>query len=76
MVFGDALIAAAIGAETFAKREVDIQTDSLLLSELIESFSDQNVPVSLSYVVFPKWYSWIGGIAGYRPIVFSDQVWG
>lgn len=74
MVFGDSRVATAIRAETFAKRQMDINAYTLIGIGFFETHFNRAQPFFLRWRVAPMRHSGIRGVSRPRNIVFRDQI--
>ena len=73
VVGGDLLIAAAINAKGFAKRQVDIKAQAFGPVARGKTGMKFGCPPRNIQIVFPKGNGWITGISGNRPIIFFEE---
>ncbi len=73
MVLGDLFIAAAIGTQRFAKRQMNINTDPIGSILFVELVCKLLFPSFNADLVLPEWNSRVAGIPGQRLIVLSYQ---
>src|SRR3990167_6040776 len=72
MIFSNGSIATAKSAESFTKRNVQIERPARTL--LIEAGTNAFDPLRLGRSFFPIWHGWIACIARHRHIIFFQKI--
>ena len=73
MLGSDLFIAAAIGAERLAKRQVYIQTDTLGRVPGVKLLPEKSGPFVPVQPLLPERNGWITGIAGNRQVILCQK---